>query len=589
MTPIEMLFVFLTNAVKSFDETFEETPPHQIVLLVVSLFLLLGQYQNSSIMRSWRARHEKSPTQRVLDFGYELGRNVPIIKTYIESYVNAELEKQYASDLAKITQQRAKILLRDRMPEQPLSIEKILSAFELTPATCGFDFDALLANDPGASESILKEGDGKESGSLYAVPTRECAELQKVVYGHYAYLNSLRESSPRASAMRAEVIRWALNLFHDPKGYGLITHGGTTSIIEAVIAYVLLARARGVAHPEVVIPATAHAAFLKATIICGAKLILVPVDPQTGAVRAADMETYLSGNTAVMVGSAPSFMYGIHDPIGDLGKLALKKKVPLHVDACLGGFLTAFLDTDAAPMDFRVPGVSSISADSHKYGCAPKGTSFLLFANDSPVLSTYAALNWRGGFYSTPGILDGSTSSARFAELYATMAYYGCSGYRTIANDIIALRQRLQERVATLGESLDVHVFGDPQWSVMGFQSHHLNPHAIAQVMNKQYGWKLDLLQNPDGFHLCLTHVHTLVPDFEDQFIDDLKAAVITVSNYPSDHKYDGDVKAYGAIRTAPTDVQKRVGINYERSRLFIPVSSTQACSSSDVISGCNM
>lgn len=577
MNPFVVLFAFL----EQFDETLEEVPPHMLVLCVAALLFLIGQYQNPSIMRSWRARHEKSSMQHGLDFGYELGLKIPIIKAYLEKYVDGELSKQYESNLIQMKHQRAGMRLRERIPEYSLSVEELLQAFELTPENCGFDFKAMLEKDPTACDFILQKGDGKESGSLYAAPPKELIELLKIIYGLYAYINPLREKLPRVGAMQAEVIHWGLNLFHgSPKGYGLITHGGSTSIIEAMTAYVLLARAKGIVQPEIVVADTAHAAFLKAATITGATRIVVPTDPQTGAVHAAEMEKYISGNTAVIVGSAPSFMYGINDPIGDLGQLALKKKVPLHVDACLGGFLTAFLDTSAHPMDFRVPGVSSISADPHKYGCTPKGTSLLLYAENSPALSAYAALNWRGGFYATPGILDGSTSAVRIAELYVTMAYYGELKYKEIAEHIVALRQRLQKRVATLSESFDIHVFGNPKWSVLGFQSNALNPHAIAQVMNQEYGWKLDLMQNPDGFHLCLTHVHLLVPNFEDIFIDDLRAAVITVGNYLPDHRYDGDVKAYGKIRTAPTKVQEQVGILYERSRLFLPASASSSTES---------
>ncbi len=584
MNYFEILLMLLVNVLDKFDETFEETPPHQMVMYVTALFFLISQYQNPSIMRSWRSRHEKSSTQHLLDSGYELGRHVPVIKTYIEKYVNGELSKQHKSDLEKMKKQRAGMRLRDHIPENPLSVEEILQEFDLTPENCGFNFKELLEKEPTARDFILQKGDGKESGSLYAAPPKELRELLKVVYDCCAYNNPLREKSPRVSAMRAEVIHWGLNLFHgSAEGYGLITHGGSTSIIEAMIAYVLLARAKHIAHPEIVVPDTAHAAFIKAAKITGATLVVVPTDPATGAVRASDMDKYISRNTAVIVGSAPSFMYGINDPIGELGQLAIDRKVPLHVDACLGGFLTAFLDTSSNPMDFRVPGVSSISADTHKYGCAPKGTSFLFFSENSPALSVYAALNWRGGFYATPGALDGSSSAARIAELYVTMAHYSQSGFKQIAEDIIALRQRLEKRVKKLYESYDIHVFGKPKWSVLGFQSKNLNPHAIAQEMNQKHGWKLDLMQNPNGFHLCLTHVHTLVPNFEDTFIKNLKDSVRTVESYPSSHKFDGDVKAYGKIRTAPTEVQKQVAISYERSRLFIPPASL-AASSSDIL-----
>jgi glutamate/tyrosine decarboxylase-like PLP-dependent enzyme len=352
-------------------------------------------------------------------------------------------------------------------------------------------------------------------------------------------------------------------------GYGLITHGGTGSILEAMSAYVLHARARGIEHPEIVVPETAHVAFHKAAALTGARLITVPVDPNTGAVSAETMSHYLSPNTAVMVGSAPSFMNGIADPINDLGQLALRTKIPLHVDACLGGFFSAFQSQSNPAMDFRIPGVSSISADLHKYALCPKGTSVCLFSKHSPVLPVYAALNWVGGHYATPGILDGSTSAARIAEIFTTLCYNGRNGYTKITNDILSLRQRIQERIASLPNSNpsieegDIEVYSNPQMSLLGFRSRNLNPHLIAYEMN-QRGWKPDWLQNPNGFHMCFTQVHTLVENFEDKFIRALSDSVIAAKQYAPGTPVPKQMQNYGAVGDLPTFLQNLV------ARLFV-------------------
>jgi glutamate/tyrosine decarboxylase-like PLP-dependent enzyme len=274
-----------------------------------------------------------------------------------------------------------------------------------------------------------------------------------------------------------------------------------------------------------------------------------------------------------MVGSAPSFMNGINDPISKLGQLARKKNVPFHVDACLGGFLTAFLDTSTDPMDFRVPGVTSISADMHKYGYCPKGTSVCLFSEDSPALSVYAALNWSGGLYATPGILDGSTSGARVAEVYTTLSYYGRKRYQEIAQNIIQLRESIQshfnEQLVKYGalSKKDISIYGDPKWSVLGFRSDTLNSHLIADELEKK-GWKLNLLQNPDGFHICLTHVHTLMPNFKEQFVEDLLEAVSIVKTFPKNKKPSGNMKVYGTIGVLPTAIQSEICEQYQKTRL---------------------
>ena len=560
---------FLTAKVSEFDESLQDTPAHTIVLATAAVYFLYNQYGNPWLARAFRSRHNQTAKQLTIDFAYELAKNLPQVKAYLRQ----ELDKNLRSTKEKHALQRAEMSLQDKMPERGVPIAEILRAFDIDLESCLFNFQSVQDGD-AASAFIVNAGDGKDSGALYAVHPRELTELLKEVYGKTALSNPMHEKWPRINAMQAEIIHWCQYLFHGTRdSYGLITHGGTSSIIEAMAAYVLHARARGIDHPEIVVPETAHAAFKKAADLTGATLITVPINKKTGAVTAEKMGTYISGNTAVIVGSAPSFMNGINDPIGELGQLAEEHHVPLHVDACLGGFLTAFLDTPEHPMDFRVPGVTSISADFHKYGYCPKGTSICLFSEDSPALSVYAALNWPGGLYATPGILDGSTSGARTAEIYATLSYYGREKYQFIAEDIIKLRMRLQTKVASLSERVeginkgDIYVYADPKWSVLGFRSDTSNPHLLADELDKR-GWKLNLLQNPDGFHICLTHVHTLVHGFEDKFMSDLCQAIAAVKAYPADQKPSGNVKVYGAIGMMPTAVQRQVCLQYQGARL---------------------
>lgn len=555
------------TAVSSFDELLQDTPAHQIVLGTAALYFLYNQYQNPWISQAYRARHNSTYKQILLDNAYELVKNVP----QVQQYLDRELNKNLQSTKAKLASQRAQMVLQDEIPENGKSTQDILSAFDINVDDCTFDFLAIKDEDE-EKKFTVGEHDGQDSGALYAIHPKELTEVLKEVYGKTALTNPMHDKWPRINAMQAEIIRWCQNLFHGSKqGYGILTHGGTTSIIEAIGAYVTDARARGIKHPEVVVPETAHAAFTKAAELTGAVLITVPVNQKTGAVTAMAMNRYISGNTAVIVGSAPSFMNGIHDPIKDLGELAKKKNIPFHVDACLGGFLTAFLDTSEDPMDFRVPGVTSISADLHKYGYAPKGTSVCLFKEPK---SVYAALNWSGGLYTTPGILDGSTSGARVAEIYATMSYYGRKKYQEIAENIIKLRQNIQDQVGNIGLATggeitknDITIYSDPRWSILGFRSNTLNTHLIADALEKR-GWKLNLLQNPNGFHLCLTHVHTQIKQFDTQFIKDLIDAITAVKAYPIDEKPSGNVKVYGAIGMMPRAVQKEICVQYQKERL---------------------
>ena len=542
-----------------------EYTPTQIIVGTAAVYFIYNQYQNPWLSRAWRARHSQTYQQRLLDLLYDHAKNIPQIKELIDK----ECSKSLESTLEKLADVRANMNLKPSIPAHSVSPCAILAEFNIEVENCLYPFDEI--NDAHKDKQFsLNKGDGQDSGAVYAVHPKELTELLKEVYGATALSNPMHDKWNRINAMQAEIISWCQKLFHG-KGYGVLTHGGTTSIIEAMAAYVMHARAKGITYPEIVVPETAHAAFKKAAELTGATLITVPVDKNTGAVDPNTMRSYLSANTAVIVGSAPSFMNGIADPIGEMGALAKEKGIPFHVDACLGGFVSAFQDNSKKPMDFQVEGVTSISADLHKYGLCPKGTSVCLFSKDSPVNSVYAALNWSGGLYATPGVLDGSTSGARVAEVYATLSYYGEIGFIEIANKIIALRAKVEKKVANIE---GVEIFGEPELMVLGFKSNSLNIHWIADEMDKK-GWKLNLLQNPDGFHLCLTHVHTLVDDFTKKFISDLLDALTIVKELPSTHKPSGNVKVYGTVGMMPTGLQQRVCEEYQVARLQLPTSPT--------------
>lgn len=144
------------------------------------------------------------------------------------------------------------------------------------------------------------------------------------------------------------------------------------------------------------------------------------------------MRSYINGNTCMIVGSAPHFPHGAIDPIEDLSKLAVKYDIPLHVDACLGGFLIAFM-ADAGfklpVFDFRLPGVTSISCDTHKYGYTPKGSSVIMYKNkDYRKYQYFSAIEWTGGIYVSP-TFAGSRAGSIIAMTWATLAHIGHKGY----------------------------------------------------------------------------------------------------------------------------------------------------------------
>jgi sphinganine-1-phosphate aldolase len=228
---------------------------------------------------------------------------------------------------------------------------------------------------------------GRISGTMYCGDHDHYAFLTEA-FGKFAHVNALqRDMCPSATRFEGEVIAMVLDLMHaeavtDTEPVGMITSGGTGSIMHALLAYREHARARGITAPNFVKPETAHPAFDKACHLFDIECRTVPVDPETTLVRPETMAAAIDGNTIAMVGSAGNYPYGTIDPIADLGRLALERGIGLHVDGCLGGFILPFgeeLGYDIPPFDFRVPGVTTISADTHKYGYSFKGSSALLF------------------------------------------------------------------------------------------------------------------------------------------------------------------------------------------------------------------
>ena len=225
-------------------------------------------------------------------------------------------------------------------------------------------------------------GSGKLSGTVY----HGGDDLTEVIlegYSRFALSNPLHpDVFPSVRRMEAEVIAMCCEIFNGgEEAVGCVTAGGTESILMAVKTYRDLARARrGITEPELVVPVSAHAAFDKAAHYFGVAIKHVPVDPVTFKVDVEAMRKAVTKNTIMLVGSAVSFPQGVMDDIQALSDIALhppghSAPLPLHVDCCLGSFLIAFAERAGRklpPFDFRVPGVTSISADTHKYGYGPK-------------------------------------------------------------------------------------------------------------------------------------------------------------------------------------------------------------------------
>ena len=227
-----------------------------------------------------------------------------------------------------------------------------------------------------------------------------------------------------------------------------------------------------------------------------------------------------------IVGSAPNYPHGIIDDISALSKIALKRRVPLHVDACLGSFLVPFLEKagfPTEPFDFRLKGVSSISCDTHKYGFAPKGNSTIMYRTKKHRQYQYFVTStWPGGVYASPS-MAGSRAGALIAGTWASLMKYGESGYISSCSSIITTARKVESGIRE--NFPDLYVLGEPKVSVVAFASKTVNIYDIADHMS-ELGWHLNPLQSPPAIHIACTR---LTQDVVEQFLADLRESVTAV------------------------------------------------------------
>ncbi|ODV90668.1 hypothetical protein CANCADRAFT_31548 [Tortispora caseinolytica NRRL Y-17796] len=356
----------------------------------------------------------------------------------------------------------------------------------------------------------LKHSDwesGKVSGAVYHGDTA-LWDLQAEAFEKFIAANQLHpDVFPAVRKMEAEVVAMTLSLFNAPdSGVGTSTSGGTESLLLACLAAREKARIeRGVTNPEMILPVTAHAAFDKAAFYFNICMRKAPIDPNTGKVIISAVKRMINSDTVLIVGSAPNFPHGIIDDIETLSELAVRYKLPLHVDACLGSFVVPFMSQiygDDFPLfDFRLPGVTSISCDTHKYGMAPKGSSIIMYRDRKlREYQYFVTLGWCGGIYGSP-TLAGSRPGALMVGCWATMVRVGKNGYLKQAKEIVKCSSKLKEGINNIPE---LSVIGDPMGSVVSFTSDSIDIYSLSDRMSKK-GWHLSALQSPAAIHYACT------------------------------------------------------------------------------------
>jgi sphinganine-1-phosphate aldolase len=378
------------------------------------------------------------------------------------------------------------------------------------------ELDARQAKEPDVHGARL-------FGLVYPTGRHDVEDLVLEVHRRYLFGNALNPFKfPELAALEREVVAGVGTLVNLPEGGGgAMTSGGTESILMSMLVNRERARARGVERPQILAPVSAHPAYAKAAHYFGLEVVRVPLDAEYRADVGAAAQL-ISSDTAVVVASAFSYPHGVMDPVTELAALAAGHGAGCHVDACIGGFMLPFLErngVDVPPWDFRVPGVTEMSADVHKYGYVPKGASTVLHRDDDWFgHQAFLYDQWPAGLYGSPAIA-GARPAAPIATAWAVMTYLGIDGYTEIVRDLMATVAEVRAAVDAMPE---IEIVGEPIGPVLALRSDTIDLYAVGDVMDDR-GWNLNRNTEPPGLHVMLSPAHGAVVG---RLIEDLADAV---------------------------------------------------------------
>eukprot|EP00741_Cyanophora_paradoxa_P004687 tig00000823_g4549.t1 len=491
--------------------------PHQVFLLgaVVALLIrwvlaTLDELRHAEVKKSF----------------FKFIKRLPIMR----SYAAAELGKIDAKMQHMIRQKLPQDAIV-ALPAQGLPKEEVLARMRKE-----------LANEAGWKEGLV-------SGTVYH-GSEELKSLLDAAHCMFSTANPLHpDVFPGVRRFESECVRMAVTLLNgDEEACGIMTASGTESILLAIKAARDWAReTKGITKPEIVAPVSAHAAVDKAGHYLGIRVIKVPVGKDYRADLRA-MRRAITRNTILVYASAPGFPHGVIDNVEAIGAMAKRAGCCLHVDCCLGGFLLPFarkLGYPVPPFDYLVPGVTSISADTHKYGFAQKGTSVLSFrTRELRRFVYYSVTDWPGGLYATAGV-PGSRPGGPIATVWAAMVHLGEKGYMEVADKIMKTMQAI---VKGIGEIEGLRLVGNPDACVVAFTSDTLDIFAINDVLSKR-GWHLNALHKPACLHVCVTLPTTLSYQ---RLLSDLREAVREVAGAGAGASKEGMAPIYGMAASVP-------------------------------------
>ncbi|MFU8803496.1 MAG: pyridoxal phosphate-dependent decarboxylase family protein [Bradymonadaceae bacterium] len=398
------------------------------------------------------------------------------------------------------------------------------------------------------------DGDWKEgrTWSLVYYAGEEHYDFLKKAHNKFFSENGLNPMVFQSlKKMEADVVGMTANMLNGgPEAVGTMTSGGTESILMAVKAARERARKLRIwpEKPEIVAPKTIHVAMDKAAHYFGLKMRYAPID-ENYQVDVEAMKKLVNRNTVLLAASAPQYAHGMIDPIEEIGLLALDHQIPFHVDACFGGFFLPWMEKlgyELPLWDFRVPGVTSISADVHKYGYGAKGASTIIYRDMSYLKHQFfVSTNWPGGIYASPSF-PGTRPGGPIAASWAALQALGEDGYLRLARDTMDAVEALKAGIAGIDA---LEILGCEHGPMVCIAPAHpdVDIYAVADQLQKK-GWNLDRQQKPASIHCSVTGHHKA---FVPEFLEDLAEVTALVKSHP-ELKNEGQAPMYGMMAKIP-------------------------------------
>jgi sphinganine-1-phosphate aldolase len=410
--------------------------------------------------------------------------------------------------------------------------------------SCGLSSDDVFARLDEMKQNDVRWREGRAFTLAYNAGDDVIAVAEEA-YRRFSTENALNtDAFPSLRRIQSEVVGIVTDwLEGGAEAAGFMTTGGTESLLLAVkAARERGRREKGIERPNVVLPASAHAAFEKGCYYFGLESRRVSVGDDWRADVAA-MEAAVDDDTVLVVGSAPQYPQGVIDDIPAIAAIADARGINCHVDACMGGVSLTYLARlghPIPPWNFSVPGVTSISVDLHKFGYTAKGASVI--AHRTKALRQYQTFvtdNWLGGMYGSSGVL-GTKSGGSMAAAWAVMNYLGDDGYLRLTE---AARRATEQLVAAITARPQLVLRAQPAATLVAFGAADpaaLDVFAVADALWRR-GWYLDRQGPPPSLHCTVNAVHD---GKIEAFLVDLDASLAEVEEQGT----SGDIGAYGTV-----------------------------------------